>query len=229
MENDDSLCFNKVIQKKFRMEILDWGTRNSRDFPWRRTCDIYRILIAEIFLHRTKADQVREIYETFITKYPDFRSMLNAPKIVIIEELRSLGLSWRTNLLYELSEVVVNDFGGDIPLQKETLMTLPGVGKYIASAVICFGLNKPEPVLDTNTVRILGRVCGIEISDSSRRSKKFEDLMRGFIGDEVPRIISFFMIDLGAKMCLPKHPGCEICPINDICNFAIKKRSVLNA
>jgi A/G-specific adenine glycosylase len=125
--------------------------------------------------------------------------------------------------------MVNNHFGGDIPLQKEILMTLPGVGKYIASAVICFGLNRPEPVLDTNTVRILGRVCRIEITDSSRRSKKFEELMRGFIGIDVPREISFFMIDLGAKICRPKYPKCEICPINDFCDFAKEKRSDLNA
>ncbi len=229
MENLNFSCFKEAIQEKIRKQILDWGDKNGRDFPWRNTSDIYKILIAEIFLHRTRADQVTNIYENFINKYPDFKSILNTPETAILEELKSLGLPKRVNMLHKLSEVVINKFDGNIPTKKETLMTLPGVGNYIASAVVCFGLNIPEPVLDTNTVRILGRIYGIKIIDSSRRSKKFENLMHDFTGFDNARKISMFMLDLGAKICFPKNPRCDVCPIVDFCDYAWKNRGDLNA
>lgn len=73
---------------------------------------------------------------------------------------------------------VLNDrFEGQIPYKKADLMSLPGVSEYIASAVRCFAWNLPEPILDTNTVRVAGRLFGLEIKDSSRRNRQYRDLI----------------------------------------------------
>ena len=124
-------------------------------------------------LHRTNADQVKAVYEKFIKNVPDFASIVRAGSENIRTEMQSLGLFWRSDLLYRLAEVVEEKYNGTLPLEKKKLMELPGVGHYIASALLCFGYNRPEPLLDTNTVRVIGRIFGIKITDSSRRSKKF--------------------------------------------------------
>ncbi|SNQ60396.1 HhH-GPD family protein [Candidatus Methanoperedens nitratireducens] len=207
------------IVENIRSGILKWGSKNLRDFPWRNTRDPYKILIAEIMLHRTNADQVKPVYEKFIEDFPDFESIVRAGSEKIMMEMRSLGLYWRSDFLYRLAEEVMEKYNGILPLEKKKLMELPGVGHYIASAILCFGYNLPEPILDTNTVRVIGRIFGIKITDSSRRSKKFYKIMQDIVLYEEPRRLSLSMIDFAALVCTAKNPRHDLCPLRDICCF----------
>lgn len=216
--NKDKNYFKKI--KVIRTELLIWGGQNLRKFPWRETSDPYKIVIAEMMLHRTKADQVKDIYEKFILKYPDFESIVKAGREAIKADLRSLGLFWRADLLYDMAVEVVGRYGGKLPLDRKKLMEMPGVGNYISAAILCFGYNLPEPVLDTNTVRVLGRIFGLNITDSSRRSKLYYDVMYDLVNFWDPRTVSFALIDFANVVCIPgEKPRCEICSLRDICEF----------
>lgn len=214
----------KTVAMRVWTEILKWGRKNMREYPWRNTRDAYKIIIAEVMLHRTQADQVKDIYEAFIEKYPDFISIVKAGPENIKSELYSLGLQWRSDLIYRMAEEVVEKYGGFLPLNRMKLMELPGVGHYIASAVLCFGYNLPEPVLDTNTVRVIGRIFGIKTTDSSRRSKKFEKIMRDLVSCGESRRFSLSLIDFAARICISGNdPICDICSMNNICCFYGKR------
>jgi A/G-specific adenine glycosylase len=134
--------------------------------------------------------------------------------------LHPLGLNWRAELLLHMASEIMRKHNGKIPFEKEKLESLPGVGRYISSAVRCFAFGYSETLLDTNTVRILGRVYGIAINDSSRRSKSFEKLYESLIDVRHPENFNYAMIDLGAVICKPKNPSCHICPLNTVCAFA---------
>lgn len=212
--------------KQMRRQLLIWSEGNLRQYPWRKTRNVYDVLIAEIMLHRTRADQVEHIYSSFIRKYPDIQSIANEEKKKLIDELRPLGLIWRADLLYELAMIVVRDNSGKIPEQKKRLMELPGIGHYIASAVLCLAKNQQEPMVDTNTVRVIGRVFGIPVTDSSRRSKKFHSIMRDLVDFNSPRLFSLAMIDLAASVCIHgKTPLCGVCPISSVCDYDNSKRN----
>lgn len=206
--------------KKFYSAIKEWGSENMREFPWRRTSDPYRILIAEMMLHRTRADQVAKIFDEFVGKYPDFRSICMTGENELLGDLSSLGLRWRVRNISELSCKITQKYGGKIPLKKEELVKLPGIGEYTASAFLCFSINRSEPLLDTNTVRVLGRVFGLPVSDTSRRSQKFRTLMIGILeAGGSCREFSFSLIDFADAVCRPAEPDCENCPVSDICTF----------
>jgi A/G-specific adenine glycosylase len=158
--------------KFIRGSLSEWGKLNSRNFIWRKTNDPYHILISEIMLHRTRASQVEPIYQRFIKKYPNFNSICYAGVEKIMKELNSLGLRWRSEELHNLSCQIVKKYDGIIPRNKEKLLQLPGIGPYISSAILNFAFDKPEPMLDTNSVRVIGRFFGLSINDSSRRSLK---------------------------------------------------------
>jgi len=215
---NDAESYRNII-KKIQRELLRWGEKNVRSYPWRNTRDPYRIIVAEVMLHRTRADQVKKLYDKFIEKFPDFSSIVMAGQDRIESELRSLGLLWRSDLLYRMAREVVEKYGGVLPMNKNELMKLPGVGDYIASAVLCSGYNIPEPVLDTNTVRVIGRIFGIEVTDSSRRSKKFEKIMRDLIDCGEPRKFFLSIIDFAALICSANNPKCDVCFLTDICCF----------
>lgn len=210
--------YDDIIMKIWKT-ILIWGRKYMRDFPWRNTQDPYKILIAEIMLHRTRANQVRQIYETFVQDYPDFRSIVKSGIDNMKSQLHPLGLIWRAEYLYRMAEEIVVRYNGRIPSSKEELMRLPGVGEYIASATLCFGYNLPEPILDTNTVRVIGRIWGIKIDDSSRRNRKFVKIMNDLISHGEPRMFSFSLIDLAFFICKKKNMKCDGCPLKRVCTF----------
>lgn len=200
-------------------KIAEWGKFNKRKFSWRNTSDPYKIMIAEIMLHRTKASQVEPVYIKFVKKYPDFNSICISDPHEILSDLKGLGLKWRAKLLHKVACEIKDKYKCQVPTKKEELLKLPGIGLYIASAVMCFAYDIPEPLLDTNTVRVVGRVFGLEINDSSRRNKLFESIMKDLSYSNDLKHFLFSLIDFSAIICKSKNPKCNICPIKDICRF----------
>ena len=202
-----------------RNSILKWGIKNQRSFSWRLSNSRYEIFVSEFLLHRTRAYQVSRIYDSFIRLYPDFESIAGSTKSNLRKELKTLGLNWRIDSLYDCALIISRDYKGILPLDKSALLSLPGVGEYIASAVMCFCTGSIEPVLDTNTVRFIGRFYGLKITDSSRRSKRFKEFLLEFLKGENPRQFIYLLIDFAFAVCTPSKPKCTTCPIKILCNF----------
>jgi A/G-specific adenine glycosylase len=111
-------------------------------------------------------------------------------------------------------------FGGQIPYEKSDLLSLSGVNDYIANAVRCFTWDLPEPIVDTNTVRVVGRLFGLEIKDSSRRNRRFRELITALVDPDEPRAYTYALLDLTDRVCTKKYePSCELCPVNDYCLY----------
>ena len=204
---------------EFQKKLLQWWDKHGRVFPWRFEKDPYRILIAEIFLHRTNSSQVEKIYNKFIGKFPDIESLLNANEKDISFFLNSLGLKWRQDLFKKMLLILKNKYQGKIPLNYEDLRALPGIGDYIAAAIIIFTQNTPLPLLDTNIVRIVGRLFCLKITDSSRRSKLFRNYIYCTLYRKDPRIFYYALIDFAALVCKSEKPDCNNCPLRNFCCF----------
>src|SRR5579884_778912 len=204
----------------FRKDLISWGQKHFRSFPWRYTINPYHILVAEIMLHRTQAPQ---IYEQFIQRYPDIQSLSQATREELHDVLYSLGLRWRIDLIMDMVKQINEQFGGQIAQEKQQLLSLPGVSDYVASAVRCFAWNLPDPIVDTNTVRVIGRVFNLEIKDSSRRNSLFRSLIASLVDAGQPRIYNFALLDLAALICTKsKPPLCSECPVQKYCLYSSK-------
>lgn len=209
----------------FRRDLMAWGQKHFRSFPWRDTMNPYYILIAEVMLHRTQASQVAPIYEQFIRKYPDIATLSSATQEQLHKSLYSLGLRWRVDLIMDMVAQINGQFAGYVPQEKPDLLSLSGVSDYVASAVRCFAWNLPEPIVDTNTVRITGRVFGLKIKDSSRRNPLFRRLITSLVDSKEPRIYNFALLDLAAQVCRKvQRPLCEACPVQKYCLYGSKIR-----
>ena len=180
--------------KTFRKDLLAWWNENKRNYPWRETRDPYAITIAEVLLHRTRADQVVPTYREFLKKYPSVSQLEKAS----IEELAALiyplGLHWRVDLLYDMAHELHSRFEDQIPTEREDLESLPGISHYIATAIRCFAYGYPDALLDTNTVRICGRLLDIPVTDGSRRSERFRNLLETLVDTEHPRKFNFALL-----------------------------------
>jgi A/G-specific adenine glycosylase len=207
----------------FRDYLLLWGRKNFQQFPWRDTRDPYEILVAEIMLHRTQVKQVVPIYIDFIKRFPDIVSVHQADESSIFASIKGLGLNWRARLFKEMADDICKNYLSTIPQEKEALVSLPGVNDYIASAVRSFAWGYPDPVMDTNTVRIIGRLFGFEIKDSSRRNPRFHLLIEKLVDIKDSASFNYAMLDLAHLLCHRKSkPECENCPIGAFCYYKIQ-------
>jgi len=221
MPADESMEANgHTIQTlRYRSRLKNWGRDHLREFPWRKTRDPYRVLMAEYMLLRTQAKQVVPVYDEFVERYPALPLLAEAPKSEVQTILAPLGLKWRAEYVYEASQILATDYGGEIPLDVKELMSLPGISTYIARAVRCLVLGTPDPMIDTNTVRIVGRLFGLEVKASSRRNRRFQSLLKTLVDLEEPRLYNLSMLDFGAAVCTSRNPDCPSCPLLDMCVY----------
>lgn len=203
---------------EYREKLKRWGRDNLRSFPWRETCDPYRVLIAEFMLIRTQAKQVAPVYLEFVDRFPTLADAADASPEEIQDILSPLGLSWRADRVYETLQKLQNR-GEGVPQDRKSLLSLPGVSQYVAGAVRCFAFGKPDPLIDANTVRIAGRIFGLEIKSSSRRNSTFRSLIGEMTDLEDPRLYNLSMLDLGAKICTSQSPSCRKCPLAEMCSY----------
>jgi A/G-specific adenine glycosylase len=86
----------------FRENLINWWEENKRSYPWRNTRDSYHLLVAEIFLHRTRADQAVFVYEQFLKYYPTIQDAMAITQDDLAEIMHPLGLHWRVPLMHEM-------------------------------------------------------------------------------------------------------------------------------
>ena len=196
-----------------------WYRTKKRQYPWRVNRTPYRVLVAELMLRRTRADQVSSVFEQFIETYPDMIALRRAPAHEIRHALEPLGLTWRADNIVELAREVGERYGGDIPRSRNDLLALPGVGPYVAGAVRCFAFEECESIADTNIVRIVGRFFGISLHGEARRRKEMLSAVEQCVPDRDGVNYHFALIDFGAKICRARKPQCTACCLSEKCRF----------
>jgi A/G-specific adenine glycosylase len=197
--------------------LRDWDFQYRRIFPWRMAKNPFHLMMAELMLRRTQARQVVAIYNVFVTKYADAQALANAPEGEVKQVLFSLGLAWRVPAFQQIAQRLVEEYNGQVPASYEALIALPGVGDYVASAVCCFAFGQAIPIIDTNTVRIAGRLFGLPTHAESRRRKPIRTVLERLLDREHPRQYNFAMLDLAALICTPLNPQCVRCPLVSCC------------
>lgn len=208
---------NKIL-KEIRQIIIKWYYKSGRDFPWRHTKDPYKIMIAEFMLHRTRAEQVVPLYNKFIRRYPDVHSMAQAAPRDIKNVTRHLGLHWRSKHFLESTKFIVNCCNGQFPDKYDELRKIPGVGEYIAGAIMAVAFKKPGPVVDSNIARFINRFWGLKLSGEIRRKKEIVRIAENLFDSDNPGEFLFAMVDFTTFICKPRNPECKNCRLKDICN-----------
>jgi len=208
----------------FRRRLLYWFSANGLQFPWRETRNPWKILIAEMMLRRTKADQVEKVYREFIKHYKTPRDLLRGSPNKIKNILNPLGLNWRQQNFLDLAKTLVNELDAKIPSTRERLKQLPGVGDYVAGAVLSVGFGKREWIVDSNVVRVFKRFFGLKTTKEGRRDKPVIDLAKAYVNTTKPKEANLALLDFAAVICQPRLPKCDYCPLSKECNFRNKEK-----
>jgi A/G-specific adenine glycosylase len=206
-----------ILQKgKIHTQLLRWFKKNGRDLPWRKTKDPYAIWVSEIMLQQTQVDTVIPYYQKFLKSFPIVHHLAKANLSKILKVWEGLGYYSRARNLHRASKIIVNHFQGKIPNNLRDLLSLPGIGRSTAGAILSFAYNKEAPILDGNVKRVLSRLFAISGSKA-----KTERLLWGISEFLIPKgrsnPFNQALMDLGSMPCTPKDPQCPHCPLQNFC------------
>ena len=137
--------------------LLAWFRKNRRQMPWRLDRRPYTVWVSEIMLQQTRVDQVEPYYQRFMDWFPDFPALARAPLERVLKAWEGLGYYSRARHLHQSAQRIVNEYGGIFPDRYADLITLPGIGRSTAGAILSLAFNRPYPVLDGNIKRVLIR------------------------------------------------------------------------
>lgn len=206
------------IYKETAEDVTAWYRSHGRDLPWRRTKNPYFIWVSEIMLQQTQVETVKPYYERFITELPTVEALAEADEQKVFKLWEGLGYYRRAAHLQEAARMVVSDFHGRFPDTYEELLKLKGIGMYTASAIASIAFGIPKGVVDGNTLRIIARLFNREDNIALQKTKNtFGEIMDAMIRHSDPSDFNQGMMDLGAMICTPVKPSCDVCPVSDLC------------
>ena len=207
--------------------LLKWFAENARDLPWRRTRDPYAIWVSEIMLQQTQVKTVIPYWERWMNRLPDVAALANAREDTVIKLWEGLGYYSRARNMQKAARLIRDEHGGRFPRDLAGVLALPGVGRYTGGAICSIAYNQPEPIVDGNVIRVLTRVAGIEESPKAKPVLEqiwaiADDLVKQTVARQqsCQRNASAFnqaMMELGALVCTPRNPRCDVCPLKGRC------------
>jgi len=212
---------NNQLKEIFQKKILNWFEINNRNFLWRKSNNPYEIIIAEIMLQKTNAEKVVLTYPIFLKRYPNLHTLLIADNEELKDLLKYLGLqNQKALILKELANKVLNNYDGKIPSTKEELLSIKGIGDYIANAILCFAFNIRVPIIDGNVIRILERLFDIKSRKKNPRTdKEIWKQMEKLLPIENYRDFNYALLDFASLICKFYNPLCEDCFMIEFCNY----------
>jgi A/G-specific adenine glycosylase len=200
----------------FRRKLVRWFATHRRDLPWRRDVSPYSVWISEIMLQQTVVKTVIPFFERWLGRFPDIAAIASADEREVLTLWEGLGYYSRARNIHRAARLMVQQHGGRLPDNYDTLRGLPGIGEYTAAAIMSLAFSKPYPVIDANARRVVSRVLALQ-----KQGRTAEKEVKTFLEQAMPpRKAGQFneaIMELGQTVCLSRRPLCESCPLKTFC------------
>ncbi len=203
-----------------RVRLISWYADNARPLPWRETHDPYLIWISEIMLQQTQVATVIPYYLKFSKRFPTIKRLAEASLEEVLALWSGLGYYKRARQVKQSAEQIIKGFDGLIPRVHKDLLSLPGIGKYPAGAILSIAYDLNYPILDGNVMRVLSRVFAMdEVLNAKGVQNKLWSLAEKILPEKKAGMFNQALMELGALICLPsgKKSLCHDCPISESC------------
>ncbi len=202
--------------------LVLWYKQHERSFPWREDPSPYRVWVSEIMLQQTRIEAALPYFERFMQALPTVSDLADASEEVLLKLWEGLGYYSRVRNLQKAAQMVMTEFGGELPDTYEQLLTLPGIGEYTAGAIASIAFGKRAAAVDGNVLRVMARLT----NDSGdvmqpRNRKRLAALVQSLVPAGQAGDFNQGIMELGETICLPNtQPHCNECPLWDYCAVA---------
>ncbi len=178
--------------------------------------NMYELLIAVVLSAQTTDKRVNIVTKDLFKKYPTVEYLSDAKYEDVYEIVKSLGLAkTKARNIIELAKELVNKYNCIVPNNRNSLESLPGVGRKTTNVILMEGFKIPAIAVDTHVSRVSQRL-GLTNSDNVKIIE--QDLMRLYAETDwyyVHHGLLFF----GRYFCLAMKPKCNECKLKDLCNY----------
>ncbi|MCQ2964772.1 MAG: endonuclease III, partial [archaeon] len=179
----------------------------------------YRVLVRTILSQRTRDENTDQATNALFEVYPDIYAVAEAPVEHVEELVRQAGFyRVKSRRILEVSKILIDQYGGEVPNDMDELLSLPGVGRKTANCVFVFAFQEAAIPVDTHVHRISNRWG---LADTNHPEETEEVLM-----EKVPKELwielNDLMVQFGQTICKPIGPQCDICPLNDLCQYDLE-------
>lgn len=199
--------------------LLNWYDHHQRDLPWRKSCHPWHILLSEILLQQTQVSRGIEYWHRMIEAFPTIESMAVAEVDHVLKAWEGAGYYSRARRLHTLAQQVMlplseGGHNGVLPQTAEDLLKLPGIGPYTAAAVASIAFSQPIACVDGNIRRVMARQSAQPAPTVNQTQQWADDCLEPLR----PGDWNQALMELGATVCKPRQPSCEVCPIHESCS-----------
>lgn len=203
----------------FAQRVLKWAAKHGRkQLPWQQQRTPYRVWVSEIMLQQTQVETVIPYFEKFMQRFPTIQALAKAPQDEVLHYWSGLGYYARARNLHKAAQIIWQDYQGEFPLEINEVISLPGIGRSTAGAILSLSHDQKHTILDGNVKRVLARYQAIT---GWPGKANIEKQLWGIAEDLTPNKdnadYSQAMMDLGATVCTRTKPNCEQCPVSSDC------------
>jgi A/G-specific adenine glycosylase len=202
---------------RIRSALLAWYDREGTPFPWRTARDPYLALVAAVASQQTQMSRVLQIYERWTEAFPTLAALASAERAEVLRVWGRAGYPRRAVGLHETARICLERHGGALPREEAALLALPGVGPFTAAIVRCFGFGEDAVAIDTNIVRIVGRVVLGDLQPAKdSRPADLEAAAARLMRPGTAAAWNPALMEYGARVCVPR-PRCDVCVVASLC------------
>ena len=169
-------------------------------------------------LQQTQVNTVLPYYKKFLKQFPNPEKLARADLQSVLKVWEGMGYYARARNIHRAAKVIRDQNGGKLPATWEEFRQLPGVGEYIAAAVLSIAFGQPYAVVDGNVKRVLVRLFRMDTPvNVARVIREFRNIADKLLDQTRPGLFNQAVMELGAIVCKPKNPLCPFCPLQDLC------------
>lgn len=208
-----------VISKELFSVLLSWYEGNKRTLPWRGTPTPYEVWVSEIMLQQTRVETVKPYFTRWMKTFPTVETLASAEEETVLKLWEGLGYYSRARNLWKAAKIVLKDYGGELPCDRESLRKLPGIGAYTAGAILSIAFGVAEPAVDGNVLRVISRLTAEPFDIAKDETKNaVADRLRPLMPEGKTSEFTQALFEIGALVCLPDRDyRCEACPLTSFC------------
>ncbi|MBM6942469.1 MULTISPECIES: endonuclease III [Collinsella] len=178
----------------------------------------FRLVIAVLLSAQTTDAQVNKVTPELFRRWPTPEALAQATPAEVGEVIHSLGF-YKTKARHavECAQMLVADYGGEVPADMKELVKLPGVGRKTANIVLNVGYGIVEGIaVDTHVNRIAHRLMLSPKTHAKEPLKTEQDLLK-ILPREYWSQVNHQWISFGREICDARSPRCDVCPLADLC------------
>jgi len=203
----------------FAVRVLDWFDDHGRkDLPWQQDINPYRVWISEIMLQQTQVQTVIPYFQRFMQSFPDLLTLADAPTDRVLEHWSGLGYYARARNLHKAAQMIRDEFAGEFPDAFDDVVSLPGIGRSTAGAILSIAKQQRHAILDGNVKRVLARHAAVDDwPGKTDVAKRLWELAEQYTPQDRVADYTQAIMDLGATLCTRSSPDCAACPVASDC------------